>query len=422
MKRIILACALLTLLFCGCGEKAGQSDIITADNFQLDTLITITLYGYGDEAVFNDAFDEIERLEGLLSRARPGSDPDKLAKDAGGSFVSVSAETIFLLEESRKYSLLSGGLFDVTIGPLASLWNIRGGSGHYPSKGELDAAMALVNFRDIITDGSEAMLKAGGMEIDFGAIAKGYIADEVKALLIRKGVKSGVINLGGDVVLIGGKPGGENFRIGVQDPLGAAGEYIGVVEIAEKSLATSGNYERFFMHEGKRYHHIIDPKTGFPADNGLIQVTVITNDAVTGDALSTSAFLLGLEKGMELINNTEGASAIFVTSDKKVRLSEGFSDLFHLTNKDYLFLQQPGATVKVISGRDTSGIYKLSEDREIIINTGAGKNVVVISGGFVRMSEANCPNGDCTSHKAINKTGQQIVCLPNKVLIRIEGE
>lgn len=335
MRRVAIFCLLTAFITAGCGGKTNPDDMITASNFQLDTVVTLSLYGYDDKTVLDDAFGEIDRLEKILSRTYDGSDTDRLAKSSGKDFVQVSPETLFLIRESERYSQLSGGLFDVTIGPLVSLWDIHDGSGHFPSDEERDEVMALVDHDELTVRGNEAMLEREGMAADFGAIAKGYIADKVKSLLIQKGVTSGVINLGGNVLLIGGKPNGENFRIGVQDPDAATGEYLGVVEVSDKSLVSSGPYERYFIHDGIRYHHILSPKTGFPVENELSQVTIISDESVTGDALSTTAFLMGLTEGMKLIDSIPGVSAIFVTKDKEVYLSGGFNEIFFITNDEY---------------------------------------------------------------------------------------
>jgi thiamine biosynthesis lipoprotein len=288
----------------GCVFTPNSGSPMTASDFMMDTVVTISLYGYDDESFYEAAFDEIRRLEQLLSRKQEGSDLSKLAEESGKGFVPVSPDTVFLFKEGEKYSRLTGGLFDVTIGPLVSLWDISGG-GNFPSdEGRLEA-MALINYESALVNEGEAMLEKPGMEADFGSIAKGYIADKVKALLARKGVTSCVINLGGDIVLIGAKPNGEKFKIGVRDPGRPANDIMGIIETADMAVVSSGAYERFFIHEGKKYHHILDPKTGFPVENELEQVTVISNVAMVGDAISTSALLLGLEKGMELINNTQ---------------------------------------------------------------------------------------------------------------------
>ena len=334
MRKIIFFCAIISLVLSACGQGSSDGDIVSKSNFQLDTVVTISLYGSDDELIIDDAFDEIERFEQLLSRKRSGSDPDILAKSGGEGFVPVSRDTIFLLTEGEKFSKLTGGLFDLSIGPLVSLWDISGG-GYFPKDEERLQAMDLVNYEDILINNDEVMLKNEGMEVDLGAVAKGYIADNLKSFMIQKGVKSGIINLGGDIVLIGGKPGGDSFNIGVQDPCGATGESMGVLEISDRALVSSGTYERFFIYDGRTYHHIIDPKTGFPAENGLLQVTVVADDAMTGDVLSTSAFLLGLEKGIRLVDETVGASAIFITNDKKVWLSSGFNETFYIIDDEY---------------------------------------------------------------------------------------
>jgi len=333
MKRTIALCLAIFFLATSCGRESGGG-VITGNNFQLDTVVTISLYGTYDKSLIDAAFDEIDRLEQLLSRKIAGSDPDRLAKAGGESFIPVSPDTIFLIEKGEVFSKLTGGLFDLTIGPLVSLWDISGG-GHFPDDDERIRAMELVDYTQVSVESGEAMLEISGMEIDFGAIAKGYIADEVKSFLIENAVESGVINLGGDVVLIGEKPGTGNFSIGVQDPDRPTGKVMGVFEISDKALVSSGKCERFFMHDGKRYHHILNPMTGYPAENELLQVTVIADDGVTGEVLSTSAFLLGLDKGMEFIKNSAGASAIFITEDKRVYLSPGFNETFHIVNDEY---------------------------------------------------------------------------------------
>lgn len=425
VKRSIVVFIVIALCISGCSGKTAGG-MISESSFQLDTVVTISLYGKYDENLIKAAFDEIDGYERILSRKLPGSDPYNMALHSGEGFVEVSADTLFLLNEGAKYSNLSGGLFDVTIGPLVSLWDINGG-GYFPSDEERALAMSLINFEEVAIQGNSAMLNEKGMEVDFGAIAKGYIADKVKSFLIQNGVESGIINLGGNVALIGEKPGGENFKIGIRDPAGRSESSMGIVEISNKALVSSGSYERFFIHEGKTYHHILDPGTGFPVDNDLMQVTIIAEDALTGDALSTCAFLLGLEKGMGLINKTPGVSAVFVTNDKKVWLSSGFSEEFYITNDEYalegefMALNGPGAEVVVISGRDVIGTYRLGDDREIKIEEGDAINIISISNGKVEMLYANCPGGDCMRQRAIDKAGQTIVCLPNKVLVKIEG-
>jgi len=343
-----LCACLCAGLLAGCSpSREGQAanpaaTPIRAQGFHLDTVITITIYDSQDQGLFQDVFDEISRLEGILSVTAPGSDPDRLAKNAGGDYIEVSDDTLYLINESAKFSVMSDGAFDCTVGPLVSLWGIRDTSGHFPSENELKETLSLIGYQDVlIRNGNLVMLKKAGMETDFGAIAKGYIADRLKELLAGKGVGSAVIDLGGNIVLLGEKPGGEAYRIGVRDPFGGDNEYFGVFEIADKSLVTSGSYERFFIHEGKAYHHIFDVVTGFPADNELVQTTIISDSSTEGEGYSTTAFLLGLERGLALVNDAEGVEAVFVTKEKKVYVTSGIKDNFVLTSQEYEFADGP---------------------------------------------------------------------------------
>jgi len=326
MNRYVVIMILLIYILCGC-SRHNYTQPISSQNFQLDTLVTITIYDSNDRSIFQDVFNEIDRLESILSAVAPGSDPDRLAQNAGKDYIQVSDDTIFLLERCVNFSNISGGAFDCTVGPLVCLWNIKDLSGYYPTSDELKEALALIGYQNVlIRDDKSVMLKYEGMKVDFGGIAKGYIADKVKELLISKGVNSAIIDLGGNIVLLGGKPNGANFRIGVRDPVGGSADYLGVFELKDKSLVSSGTYERYFMHEGTRYHHIMDVKTGFPVENELMQVTVISDSSADGDGLSTAAFALGLDQGYSFINGIEGVDAVFVTKDMNVYITDGIRD------------------------------------------------------------------------------------------------
>ena len=212
----------------------------------------------------------------------------------------------------------------MTVGPLIDLWDI-GNGGHYPTEAELTAARGLLGMDDLILDEANgtAYLARPGMRVDLGALAKGYIADKVKALLLDRGVKSGVIDLGRNILLSGEKPGGAAFSIGVQSPMNS-GDLLRVLALKDKSLVTSGTYERYFEHEGKRYHHVLDPFTGFPADQDLLAVTILSDSSLWGDALSTACLLLGVEQGMALVDSIPDAEALFVRTDGTVVTSAGF--------------------------------------------------------------------------------------------------
>ena len=320
----LLLCLLLLIPVTsgGCGALPRQ---LSRTDYLLDTVVTLTLYG-GTEADLDAAFDEIRRLSGLLDAYAPDSDLGRLQADAGRSPVKISEETMTLLAFAREMHGRTRGLLDATIGPLIDLWDIRGG-GHYPADGELAEAMKLVGMDGLVLDeaAGTAYLARPGMRLDLGAFAKGFIADKVRELLKGRGVKSAVIDLGRNILLLGEKPGGSPFSIGIQSP-GKAGELIRVLALRDRSLVTSGTYERYFEHEGKRYHHVLDPFTGFPADTSLSAVTVLSETSLWGDALSTACLLLGREEGMKLVDSIPDAEALFVFTDGTTAATSGFPE------------------------------------------------------------------------------------------------
>ena len=319
----ILLAALLLFVLTGCGR--GQDvESVSKTSLKLDTVVTITLYDWTDPAPIDLAFAEIDRLEALLSVEKEGSDLDRLTKAAGKEWVEISPETEEVLRTAQKYSVLSEGHFDVTAGPLIDLWNIHDGEGHYPTSDELAATLPLIQSSDLQIEDGKAFLARDGMKANLGAIAKGYIADRVKSLLMEQGVEHAVLDLGRNILLIGGKTEDTDFIIGVQDPNEEQSVTATVLAVRDKSLVTSGIDERYFTYEGKNYHHILDPFTGFPADNGLASVTILSDSSVDGDALSTTCLLLGEEKGMALIEGLDGIEALFITETGERFASSGF--------------------------------------------------------------------------------------------------
>lgn len=319
MKKLVALLLSLSLLF-GCQTQPKQ---LARTDYLLDTVVTLTLYGAGEDDL-DAAFAEIRRLNGLLDAYSPDSDLGKLQAAAGKEPVALSPETMALLVFAKEMYARTGGYLDVTVGPLIDLWDIRNG-GHYPTEEELAAALDLLDMDDLMLDEANgtAYLVRSGMRVDLGALAKGYIADRVKTLLLDRGVKSGVIDLGRNILLIGEKPGMAPFSIGIQSP-GAAGELLRVLSLRDRSLVTSGTYERYFEHEGRRYHHVLDPFTGFPTDRDLVAVTVLSDSSLWGDALSTACLLLGVDDGLALIDSIPEAEALFVLTDGSVVTSSGF--------------------------------------------------------------------------------------------------
>ena len=190
----------------------------------------------------------------------------------------------------------------------------------------------MVDYRDVSLEGDEIRFAKEGMQLDLGAVAKGYIADRIKDYLLEQGVESAIIDLGGNILCVGSRPGGDPFRIGLQRPFASHSETVATVEITDKSVVSSGIYERYFEEDGVLYHHILNPETGYPYDNGLVSVTIISDESVDGDGLSTSCFALGLEKGMELINSLPDVQAVFITEDGELHFSEGFEDELTVIN------------------------------------------------------------------------------------------
>ena len=230
--------------------------------------------------------------------------------------------------------------FDATLVPLIDLWRQHGAAKTVPSKDEIDARLLLTGKDKFSIDqhGQTITLSAGA-GLDLGAIAKGYITDEVKELLVEEGVTTAIIDLGGNVYVLGGSPlrEGESWNVGIQDPLAARGETIGKTKQKDRSIVTSGIYERYIEVDGVSYHHLMDPETGYPFDNDIAGVSILSDKSIDGDALSTLVFGLGMEAGLAYVNERDDIEAVFVTKDKKVYVSDGLTDNFELTNDDYVW-------------------------------------------------------------------------------------
>ena len=326
-KLIILFIA-STILLTACKEE--KKDSITKTAFLLDTVITITLYDSEDENILNDAIDLIDGYENIYSKTLKSSELFQLNNrtlphvDGQPSTYRISNELSELLKYGLEYSDLSEGKFDVTIEPISRLWDFKSEHPKIPEEGLIKKGLESVGHKNIILEGNLITMKDDTTTIDLGAIAKGYIADRVKDFLQSKGVESAIINLGGNVLCIGEKSKGESFKIGIQKPFENRNEIIATMDIKDQSVVTSGIYERYFIKDSKVYHHIISPVTGYPYENNLISVTIISPHSVDGDGLSTTCFAMGLKEGMELVNGLENIHGIFITKDYKIHYSQGF--------------------------------------------------------------------------------------------------
>jgi thiamine biosynthesis lipoprotein len=335
----IVGLVLFGFVLMGTLSGCNQNDTVTKSDFLLDTFVSVTLYGESDEALLDKPFEKIKELNDILSSNTVDGDLARIKANAGFQPVTVSDATYRIIEQGIKYSQLSGGYFDATAGPLIDLWGIHEPEiKEAPAPDLIAAAQKKIDYKKIVldADAKTVYLTDAGMEINLGSVSKGYIADQVMNVIKDEGVDHAIVNLGGNVLVMGGKANGANFGVGVEDPNDPGNGYIGVVSLKDGSVVTSGDYQRYFTDAaGKKYHHILDPFTGYPSESGLTQVTVITQKSIDGDGLTTTLFLLGLDKGLALVNEMPGVEAIFVTKDNRVFATKGLKDEFSFDQANY---------------------------------------------------------------------------------------
>lgn len=334
---LILIFVMCTILFSGCSKSTSNPEPLSKTELVIGTVCTITLYDHQDEKIINKAFDRLSELEDILSINKTGTELDEVNNNAGIKPVKVTQDTLNVVKKGLEYSKISNGALDITVGPLVKLWGIGTDSARVPSEEELDIAKSLIDYNllQIDEDNNTIYLEKEGMIIDLGAIAKGYAADEVAKILKDNKVNNAIIDLGGNILALGEKSDGSPWKVGIQNPEKARNDTIGFVSVKDKSIVTSGVYERHFEADGHNYHHILNPDSGFPYENEILGVSIISDKSIDGDSLSTTLFALGIEKGLELVNNTPGVDALFITKDHNLYLSEGFNEIFTLTNNEY---------------------------------------------------------------------------------------
>lgn len=344
-----IMCLFVFVLLSGCGNKeetasgaaAIRKEPYEKTEFLMGTYVTVRIYDEGKEAVVEKALDRVEELADKVTVNEPGSEIDKVNQAAGIEAIQISEDAYTLVKSASEYSELSDGDFDFAIGPITELWHIGFDDARKPEQSEIDAALSLVDYGKVVLDDANrtVFLEEAGMSLDLGAIAKGYITDEVKELLDAEGVTTAIIDLGGNVYAMGGSPlrDGESWNVGIQDPLATRGEIIGKTKQKNHSIVTSGIYERYIEVDGVTYHHLMDPETGYPFDNEIAGVSIISEKSIDGDALSTLVFGLGVEGGLAYVDSREDIEAVFVTKDKKVYVSDGLKNNFELTNEDYVW-------------------------------------------------------------------------------------
>ncbi len=322
MRKIAAVLIAVILLTAGC---TGRPTEASRTGFALDTVVSITVYDRPSteaEQILTVCFDELERLESLLSVTREDSDIDRINR-AVGETVTVSEETAEMLTLSAQVAQLSDGAFDITIRPLSALWDFTSDTSALPNRDSLAAACGQVDYRQLTVSDTTVTLTGGSIEP--GGVAKGYIADRLRDTLTEQGVTSALIDLGGNIVVCGDKN-GDRWRIGIKDPANVS-SLRAIVQVRDCSVVTSGTYERGFTLDGVRYHHLLDPQTGMPVQNGLASVTVVAESSALADALSTACFVLGEEGARELLKSFPGTQALFIYENGTLTVTDGlYSD------------------------------------------------------------------------------------------------
>ena len=335
MKRVTAAllATFLVVGLTGCGETDPDEAREVIQVIAMDTAMVLTAYGKESTRAVYDAEEEVRRLDALLSRTS-GSSEVSMLNGAGGEMVPVGAEICTLIQTAGDFTEATGGAFDITIAPVVSAWGFTTDSYQVPDREALQTLLESVGMEHVHLSGGSARLDPGTM-IDLGGIAKGYTADRVAEIFQEHAVPRGKVELGGNILVIGDKPDGTAWRVGVQDPKhpDEADGLVCVLNLTDAFAVTSGSYQRYFEQDGKRYHHIIDPATGCPADSGLTSVTVVADSArgngTMCDALSTALFVMGEDKALDFWRSgVYDFQLVLVTEDGRVVVTEGLKDGF----------------------------------------------------------------------------------------------
>lgn len=312
------------------GVQPDSTAASQSKNFGMNTVMTHRAFGRNAEEALGAVRDEAARLEALLSRFIPVSEISRINRSAGMKSERLSGDTYEVLSRAVGFSRCCQGLFDVTIGPLVTLWNSSKDTCKPPEDSRIRQVLPLVDYTGLLLDssGKAAGLKRIGQSIDLGGIGKGFAGDKFLEVFSKYDVKSAFTNIGGNVAALGAKPDGSPWRVGIRHPR-QENSLIGLVSVADKAVVTSGDYQRYFIDSnGKRYHHILDPSTGYPAESGLVSVTVVADSSMDADALSTILFIAGMNKGIEILKSFPGTEAIFIDVNLMVCVTRGLKDCF----------------------------------------------------------------------------------------------
>lgn len=333
MKKLIkmlTAAAVLTVMIIpqtGCGKK---TEPVTKESFYFDTVCQVTVYDMKNMSednakdVIGKAFSQCEKYEKLLSKTKRGSDIYKI-NHAAGKAVQCDGITIEVIKKGLEYSKLTNGKFDITIGKAQDTWDFHNHKSKPPAKEKLAKAMKYVDYKQVRVNGNKVQMGTSKGEIDLGAVAKGYIADGIAKYLKEQGVTSAIISLGGNIECVGNK-GGKPFNIGIEKPFSERSDIVGACDVDNETIVTSGIYERYIKYKGKKYHHILDSKTGMPVDSDVVGVSIKSDFGHSGDCdgLSTTCLILGSKEGKRLIEKMKGYEALFILKNGKLVRTKGF--------------------------------------------------------------------------------------------------
>ncbi len=327
--KLVKFCLLILILFLsGC----YQDTTVSRSNLALDTVVNITIYNNGNEELLDNCFDIINNYDKKLD----SFSTESTVRQINSTPKQVDNDIYELLETNLNYSRQTNGLFNPTLGTLIELWDINEPEvKEPPSPNEIKEALAHTNINNLILNNGMVSILDNNEIINLGASSKGFIADKLKEYLKDQGIDSALINLGGNILLIGNKD-GEEFLVGIDNPDNTDSDYIATLSASDKSIVTSGISQRYFQDsQGNIYHHILNPFTGYPENNDLKEVVIVSDNSLDGDILSTALFLMGKDQAIEFFkNNTNDIDVILVTKDNKIYISENINDKFKL-NDDF---------------------------------------------------------------------------------------
>lgn len=321
---------IISLLLTSCQQKIY---CIESQNFLMDTLMKIQIFTPNSKFSLSPYFDILEDLDKRYDRHWDNSFLYKLNHGTyNGSFTK---DDLKILNKASYYYDKTEGLFDISIAPLLDLWDINSDSPKVPIQKEIDNLLPNVGFSKINFD-SEILSIPPNIEIDFGAILKGFATDKLKEKLDKDNISSALIDLGGNIYAHGYKPDGTEWKIGIRNPEENANDYVGILSVHDKAVVTSGIYERYFIENNNIFHHILNPKNGYPVENNLLSVTIVSENGLDADILSTACFLMGLEKGLSFVNKLENVDAIFITKKRQLYLSSNLYDYWQQTDSNFV--------------------------------------------------------------------------------------